>query len=207
MLLRDNGMLLGNVDPLLQLTVMYPFAIYGSTVSDLDHNWDSCPSKDIVSYLINKILHLTTNINKDKTNVLSLFNAKHRSWQTHSDMFLVLMMLVGGVLMGNSINTADQVILRLITVGMVLGILSHMVLDMLTPEGIWCILFVAVRKAFNIRFLPRKISFVPNTEFFRTGGTWERIIRWLMWVACFFLFVNIILTSTSYGMDFMKALQ
>ena len=48
-LLEANGMLLGDVNPLLQLTIMYPFAIYGSTVSDLDHHWQSAPSKDIVS--------------------------------------------------------------------------------------------------------------------------------------------------------------
>ena len=58
--LESKGLLLRNVNPLLQLTVMYPFALYGSIVSDLDHNANSIPSKDIVSIAINRVLHLTS---------------------------------------------------------------------------------------------------------------------------------------------------
>ena len=60
--LESKGLLLRNVNPLLQLTVMYPFALYGSIVSDLDHNANSIPSKDIVSVAINRVLHLTSGL-------------------------------------------------------------------------------------------------------------------------------------------------
>ena len=37
-ILDSKGMLLGNVSPMIQLVMMYPFALYGSVVSDLDHH-------------------------------------------------------------------------------------------------------------------------------------------------------------------------
>lgn len=209
-LLKANGMLLGDVNPLLQLVVMYPFAIYGSTVSDLDHDWHSAPSRDIISYGINKVLHLSSKV-RDGMNeksltskALGVFDAKHRSWQTHSDLFLALMIMLSMWLLGSGISSVDQVIVRLISVGLVLGVISHLVLDMLTPEGVWSIIMCILGKVTGSRKLPRKISFVPNIEFFRTGGTWETIIRWLMWGACFFLFAKIVLEYSPYSIDFLK---
>ena len=89
-LLSSKGLLLKDVNPLLQLAVMYPFAIYGSVMPDLDHHWESAPVRDPVSWGINKVLHLANG----KSNIakpLKLFDAKHRSWQTHSDIFLILL--------------------------------------------------------------------------------------------------------------------
>lgn len=195
MLLKDNGMLLANVDPLLQLTVMYPFAIYGSVVSDLDHNWDSCPSKDVISFIINRVLHLSSKEGKDRKGLSAVFDARHRSWQTHSDLFMIVMVLAAGFLMNQAVYSADQAIIRLICMGLVLGVLSHLFLDMLTPEGVWSVLSVIVSKAFNLRFLPKKVHLVPKSEFFKTGGPWENIIRWIMWVICFILLAIIIFPS------------
>lgn len=210
-LLKANGMLLGDVNPLLQLVVMYPFAIYGSTVSDLDHDWHSAPSRDIISYGINKTLHLTSKV-RDNMNekspaykALGVFDAKHRSWQTHSDLFLVLMIMLSTWLLGSGISSVDQVLVRLVSVGLILGVISHLVLDMLTPEGVWSIIMCVVGKVTKSRKLPRKISFVPNTEFFRTGGTWENLIRCLMWIACFILFAIIMLEYSPYSIDFLKS--
>ena len=55
-ILESNGMLIEGVNPLLQLTVVYPFALYGSVFSDLDHSWQSSPVKDPFSYFVNKCL-------------------------------------------------------------------------------------------------------------------------------------------------------
>lgn len=200
-LLQSRGMLLGDVSPMVQLAVMYPFAIYGSVVSDLDHNWHSAPSKDVISLGVNKLLHLTTPIAEKTGNesfFVSLFNAKHRSWQTHSDLFLVLMILGSNWLLSGNVTSADQVIIRLITVGLVLGIMSHLILDMLTPEGVWSVVTTTLSKVTKYRKIPRKISFVPNTAFFRTGGTWETIIRSVMWVLCIILALNIALSFSPY---------
>ena len=174
-ILEKKGMLISDVSPMLQLAVMYPFAIYGSTVSDLDHHWQSAPSKDIVSFCINKILHLTTELRKktkSKNPVLAVFDAKHRSWQTHSDLFLLIMILLSIQAIGSSISGANSIIMKLVFTGFILGIISHLILDMLTPEGIWSIVLTGVGKAFKIN-VPEKIHFVPKSKFFATGGSWE----------------------------------
>lgn len=209
-LLEANGMLLGDVSPLVQLTVMYPFAIYGSVVSDLDHQWQSCPSKDVVSYYINKLIHLTSGI-RDRVGkgsflykVLGLLDANHRSWQTHSELFLLIMTFFASMLMSSGVSTADEVLLRLIFLGLILGIISHMVLDMLTPEGIWCISKIVVGKILRLDVKRTKISFVPNTKFFRTGGKWEDMIRGIMWFVCLILLVRIIYLESPYSIEFLK---
>ena len=199
-ILEKKGMLISDVSPMLQLAVMYPFAIYGSTVSDLDHHWQSAPSKDIVSFCINKILHLTTELRKktkSKNPVLAVFDAKHRSWQTHSDLFLLIMILLSIQAIGSSISGANSIIMKLVFTGFILGIISHLILDMLTPEGIWSIVLTGVGKAFKIN-VPEKIHFVPKSKFFATGGSWEKFVRWVMWVISFILLVRILWGMSPY---------
>lgn len=209
-LLESNGMLLGNVSPLVQLAVMYPFAIYGSVVSDLDHHWNSAPSRDLVSLVINRVLHLSSGIvdkvgeNSPIAKPLSIFNAKHRSWQTHSDLFLIFMIAFSFNLMNSSSMTADAVIIRLIALGLILGIISHLLLDMLTPEGIWCISTSLIGKVTKNKLIPQKISLVPNTKFFRTGGAWESIVRLIMWLICLVLFFKIVFSVSPYTISFLK---
>lgn len=208
LLLESRGMLLGNVSPLVQLAVMYPFAVYGSTVSDLDHDWSCSPSKDVVSMFINKILHLSKNViegfrgNPVAYRFLSIFNSKHRSWQTHSDLFLVVMVLVTCSLLNSSSSSVDTAIIRLVFTGLILGIISHLLLDMLTPEGIWCFMKIGIGKLTNNKYIRRKISLVPNTRFFRTGGAWEEIVRNVMGVICIVLFIRILYISSSYVISF-----
>lgn len=199
-ILESKGMLLDEVSPLLQLTVMYPFAIYGSIVSDLDHNWHSAPSKDIVSFGINKMLHLTTNVSegiKKKIPILRIFDAKHRSWQTHSDLFLVLMLILSSVFINGSVTSADGIILKLVFTGLILGIVSHLVLDLLTPEGLWSLPGSALSKT-KVTKSFEKIHLVPKTKFFATGGKWEDFIRGLMWVICLILLLRLVYIISPY---------
>lgn len=198
-ILEANNMLIPDVNPLLQLTVMYPFALYGSTVSDLDHNWESTPSKDPVSGLINKVLHLTTNYrNTTGTNnrLLGIFDAKHRSWQTHSDVFLYLFLILSWWLCSGGIPGVDGIIFRLIVSGFVFGLISHLLLDSITPEGIWFLIPSIIKG--------RKVSFrlVPKSKFFATGGPWERLIRTIMWFIIILLFINMIYKASPYRISF-----
>lgn len=208
-LLDSKGLLLGNVSPLVQLLVMYPFALYGSTVSDLDHNLQSIPSKDIISLAINKILHLSSNVihTVDKgsslENFLSIFNAKHRSWQTHSDLFLLFMLIASSYILNISSTSADTAIIRLVSMGLILGIISHLFLDMLTPEGIWCIGLFVFSKVVKNKSIPQKISLVPHSKFFKTGGAWESIVRCVMWVMCFIFSIRIVLSISPYSISFI----
>lgn len=221
-ILESKGLLLGNVNPILQLAVMYPFSIYGSIASDLDHALESIPSRDIVSLAINKILHLTSGV-VDKIGerstlgkILSIFDAKHRSWQTHSDLVFLLLLFFVLRLFNMDNYSVDFVILRLIGTGFILGLVSHLILDMLTPEGVWFLIGKVIIFGVNLisrlvnkrikiyKIVPRKISFVPNTKFFRTGGTWEVGVRSVMWVICVLLFFKIIYSVSPYDISFLK---
>lgn len=200
-ILESKGMLIRDVNPLLQLAVIYPFSIYGSIFPDLDHHEDSMPSHDIVSVGINKVLHATTAMRKVNggklSTVLSVFDAKHRSWQTHSDMFLIICILMSMSFI-NSSSTPNDIILKLVFTGFILGVVSHIILDLLTPEGIWCIGLCLVGKISGSKSLPRKIHFVPKTRFFATGGVWEKLVRYVMWIICSALFIRIVYHMLPY---------
>lgn len=201
-LLADKGLLMENVEPLTQLLVIYPFAIYGSTVSDLDHNWNSAPSKDVVSYTINKGLHLTSKLHeKEKFPLWAIFDASHRSWQTHSDLFLAIVIIAMYELLSATTQTIDYAILRLVFTGLILGIISHLVLDMLTPEGIWSVVLVSIGKLTGMN-LPKKISLVPDIKFFRTGGSWETKVRIFLEVLCMMYLFLLIYQMLPYQIDF-----
>lgn len=203
-ILREKGLLLPNVNEGLQWLVMYPFTMWGSIASDLDHHWDSCPQKDYPSKMVNMALHITKPVQKslDKTlsekekkknlvyKISDLFNAKHRSWQTHSDLTLISMIALlwctfSGMI--PSLGAVDMTILTLVLTGICLGIIAHFILDVLTPEGIWLTILVILNKLlklFNPRInIPQKLHLVPHKEFFATGGKWEKLVQKVLKVA------------------------
>lgn len=204
--LESKGLLLRNVNPLLQLTVMYPFALYGSIVSDLDHNANSIPSKDIVSVAINRVLHLTSGLNEStggRNKAFGLLDAKHRSWQTHSDLFLVaLMYALYQMVMETKLATVESVIWSLVGMGFILGVISHLVLDMITPEGIWSFILVGISKVTGKKLIPKKLRLVPDSKFFSTGGPWESLVRNILWICCVVLFIRLIYLMTPYRITF-----
>lgn len=204
--LESKGLLLRNVNPLLQLTVMYPFALYGSIVSDLDHNANSIPSKDIVSVAINRVLHLTSGLNEStggRNKVFGLLDAKHRSWQTHSDLFLVaLIYALYQMVMETKLATVESVIWSLVGMGFILGVISHLVLDMITPEGIWSFILVGISKVTGKKLIPKKLRLVPDSKFFSTGGPWESLVRNILWICCVVLFIRLIYLMTPYRITF-----
>jgi membrane-bound metal-dependent hydrolase YbcI (DUF457 family) len=200
-LLKEQGLLLPDINVGIQWLMMYPFCYWASTASDLDHHWDSCPSKDYPSWLINKALHLTAPAEKalDKTltegqkdrnviyNVCRLFNAHHRSWQTHSDLTLIVMLyLLDCVLHGRitALGAVDTSILTLILMGICIGIIAHFLLDMITPDGIVLVGGILLNRVFKVCKMrirvPERIRLVPRTQFFATGGKWEHIIQFLL---------------------------
>ena len=185
-LLEANNMLLEEVNPVLQLAVMYPFALYGSILPDLDHGENSIPAKDPLSIVINKLLHV------GKSG--SFLNAKHRSWQTHSLLMLTLFSSIFAASMG-TLTGADGAILRLMLVGLSFGVISHLILDMLTPEGIWLLSGSVVRSK------KTKVSLVPRSKFFTTGGTFERIVCFVMWILIILLSVRLLYLWSPYRFD------
>ena len=197
-LLRQKGLLLPNVNIGLQWLVMYPFTMWGSIASDLDHHWDSCPQKDYPSRLINLALHITKPVKEsyEKTmssknrrkspayRIANALNAKHRSWQTHSTLTLYLMFFILYLAFNQklpSLGAIDSMILTLVLTGICMGIIAHFILDMITPEGIWLISLVmlnSILSVFNPRIkIPAKLHLVPNNSFFATGGAWEQKVQ------------------------------
>ena len=188
--LQHKGLLIPDVNEGVQWLLMYPFCMWGSTMSDLDHHWESCPSKSYPDWIINHALHITKPIEKaferDKNDLLykfgKLFNAHHRSWQTHSDITIYFMLLlIHLVKVSSYLDTLDKAILLNILTGISLGITTHFILDMLTPEGVWftpLVILNRVLKLISPRInLPEKIHFVPHMGVFATGGAWEMFIR------------------------------
>lgn len=197
-ILREKGLLLPNVNEAVQWLVMYPFTMWGSVASDLDHHWDSCPSKDIPSRAVNAALHITKPVKKMMDSTLSesarkhnplyhfvdFFNASHRSWQTHSDLTLFVMLcLLYKVFTGaiGGLSEIDSAIITLVLTGICLGVVAHFILDALTPEGIWlseCVVIGKLLQLLGLKVkLPQKLHLVPKTTFFATGGPWEQFVQ------------------------------
>lgn len=207
-LLKNNNLLAQDVNLGLQWLVIYPFCMWGSIASDLDHNPNAIPMKDYPSKLVNKALHITKPI-EDVTEgnkksflykVARFFNARHRSWQTHSDLTLgVMIFLLYNLLTVQtlgSLSVTDLVILRLALMGVCIGVLAHFLLDVITPEGIWlsgCCIF---NKLIRHKILPEKLHLVPKGHsFFATGGKWEMFIRKVLqigtWIALVWLLLSV----------------
>lgn len=215
--LQDKGLLIGNVEPLLQLAVMYPYSIYGSMLSDEDHEWESAPCKDAVSWMIWKVLHFTTplrrwlqkgkfrrKVYKKIKPVVDVFDSKHRSWQTHSDLTLIFLFLMSMYLLSIAGSSADAIIIVLIAEGIIVGLISHLLLDLITPTGIWSILLTPFKKLLGGKGLA-KLYLVPNSKFFATDSDespWERFIRKSMWVMCFVLIIRLIYVFSPYRIVF-----
>lgn len=199
--LRYNNLLLQDVNPVMQWAVIYPFTLWGSVASDLDHHPQACPVKDYPSRAVNTVLHITKPLQKFLDNHLKpkdrkrslvyklseLFYAKHRSWQTHSDLTVVALLYFLHVLKTEGFpqfGAVDLAILTLVFTGITMGVLAHLVLDMLTNDGIWFVSLVILNKLINLVF-PRfkfrhKISLVPNKPYYAGDGVWENKVRKLL---------------------------
>lgn len=155
------------VHPFVQLLLMYPAASWGSTMPDLDQSENSIPEKTPFSMLINKMLYMG--------------KVKHRSWQTHS---LLMMGLFLGILFGLvygamrfswfGLDTMSCNVLLLLVTGLSVGIGSHLLLDLMTYEGIQLVPGVW------LRFF--------RLDMFKTGTTYEKVVRFILYVGCVLMF-------------------
>lgn len=157
-----KGVLLDDIHPIVQLAVMYPAASWGSTMPDLDQSSvDTIPDKTPISIAVHTLLHIG--------------KVKHRSWQTHCLVFTVLFVgLLAGLLylaqtnawLGTS-TTTYNVMLLLLT-GFSVGVVSHLLMDFLTYEG--------------IQLVPGVWLHPMHANAFKTGTTYEKIVRCLLYV-------------------------
>ena len=172
---KKAGMLDPNINDITELITIYAASYYGSVAADNDHVWESSPLKDPFSWLLNKILHLTTPIRKKMEemgkrksitySLLGVFDARHRSWQTHSELPLILI--------GMALYLMPRGFEWTMLMGFGLGYLSHALMDMLSVGGYNIVIFQIANKILKRQVLPPKIRLVPRNSFFATGGRFE----------------------------------
>lgn len=158
-----NDMLIADMNPLIQLGLIYAVSSWASTSADLDHAECNIKEQTPFNLLINKILHIG--------------KCTHRSWQTHCILItggictlLVSLLNFLQVCFPALMSNNDYSILTTIIFGLVAGWGSHLILDMLTTAGVHLIPGI-------------KIRLVPKSEKFKTGGTWETIVRVILYIA------------------------
>lgn len=201
-LLKENSYLVADIAPALQLAIIYPFAMWASKAPDLDHHKDSIPMRDPISIAVNKGLHIfnkpakqfedNNGIFKKKSLTGKLLNTlacKHRAWQTHSEVTAMLLGYTFYKVMQMPVNTQNTLILLIMT-GLILGFISHIVLDMMTKAGIPTVIgrILSSFTPLNIR----NIRIVPNSSIFATDTYYEKVVRWLLTTLSTFLLIYII---------------
>ena len=114
------------------------------------------------------------------------------------------------------LTNVDKSLLLIMILGITLGIITHFILDMLTPEGVWFTPFVLLNRILRLISsrvnLPEKIHFVPNVRLFATGGDWEmfiqRVLKILTAIAVLWFLFNIfspsIMKIFPYEIDFIQ---
>lgn len=216
--LQSTGMSLPFIHPIVELAVIYPFAIYGSTAPDLDHNIRAIPSRDPVSLLGWGVLHSTNRLRKSMPNkrsplyfALGCCDAKHRSWQTHSELTLAVLLFfawfmtqpsLAGLIFGPNYR-ASAPIAALIVTGLALGQISHIVLDGITKDGVPFVTGMILKRTLKLP-MPTRIRFVPeNSKYFKTGEEFEdlvnKVLRIVTWVLCFLVVLTILFPEYSLG--------
>lgn len=192
--LKDSGYLLSSelISPALQFLVIYTAGIYGGMWPDNDHHWESSPLKDPASWLQNKLMHIANAPYKRLDEKMSSKQKKrsmlyktlkfmrciHRSWQTHSEftLLMILWLMMSPTLLGFT-GRFDSVLWLLIVTGFGLGVISHIILDMLTTEGVRFALGVFIKVFFPSVPIFTTIRLVPGISAFKTGSEWEMAIR------------------------------
>lgn len=170
--LTKSNMLQADIEPWVQLVLMYPACSFGSTFPDLDHHWGSVKEHTPFNWVLHKLLHIT--------------KPKHRSWQTHSILVtgglvaLLFSLLYATRVFGwLSLSSFALDVLTLAITGLALGITSHLFLDSFTRSGIWLVPGI-------------KMRLVPNSEKFSTGTTYETIVRVILYILTALLLIWIL---------------
>ena len=211
-LLDNNGMLLSNVNPVLQFGIIYSFGIYGGMLPDADHHAESSPLKDPVGKVFNRVLHIFNGAYKRMDDMLSesskrksfvykmlsLLRCSHRSWQTHSELTIAFLVYILYQLLQLDTNSPDVSILLLMGTGLTLGILSHLILDMLTSEGINFAIGKFIKTFFPKVPMIKTIRLVPKVSTFTTGSDYELTVRQVLNVTQYFILAYAVVTMMGY---------
>lgn len=164
LLLKDNGMLIPDVSEAIQVGIILPYAIWGSTLPDLDQDKEVTARNSPINYAIQKFFNL--------------IKAGHRSAKSHIFPWVISILLYTAIAfnyIGSNLNGTEVTIIGLILLGLFFGLFSHFILDAMTRKGI------------NIGTVT--IRLVPDTDVFGTGTHYEMIVRKVLYVITVILFI------------------
>lgn len=166
-LMDKGGLLIPDVEPLIQLGIILPYSVWASTVPDLDQAHDSVAQSSPINLLIQRFFKIV--------------KAGHRSVKSHvapAFISLATYLALAFNMIGRNLNGTEITILALAVLGITAGLVSHFLLDIMTRDGI------TIGKV-NIRV-------VPDTALFGAGTDYERIVRRLLYVLTTVLFIYIL---------------
>ena len=131
---------------------------WGAKFPDLDHEFKIIKDKNVLTWVINKLIHLT--------------GGKHRSWQTHSWDICIIYTVLSTYLANKFLDNASLTLALLINSGFVSGWISHLFSDTLNGVGVRLLCWLNKK----VHFVPRKIGKFK----FNTGGEWEDFNYFIM---------------------------
>lgn len=142
-----------------QYGIITPYALWGTQIPDFDQD---NPNR-IVTNPVNRLI----------MDLFKVLGAKHRGIISH-----VLPIFLSGIvclLMQLSIITFGMHklsldVLHLMLLGLFLGLLSHLILDMCTKDGIYV--------------CGKRVALVPKTDIFKTGSPYEKTFRSVLYIVC-----------------------
>lgn len=177
-IMQKSQMLPSTLNPYVQLAILYPICSWASTAPDLDHALSNVKEQTPLNILIHKLLHIG--------------KCTHRSVQTHSILItggFCGLLCLGVYLLGlTAFDALSLGLVRLMVLGIILGIASHLFMDSLTTGGIWIMPKVKY-----------KIKFVPTSSAFATGGAWEDGVRRVLYLLILYMAVHILIGSFGYS--------
>ena len=168
-LMKKTGLLVDSVWEPLQLGIILPYATWASTLPDLDQN--------------NKNRVETNPVNTAIQDLFRVIQAGHRSVKSHVAPCIIVGVLCVMSILGKSFFNLNQIstnILFLVLTGLFCGLLSHLILDLCTSDG--------------IVIAGKRIALVPKNPVFGTGTKYESIYRRICYVlSCLLLIIAFIL--------------
>lgn len=202
-LLKQGNLLMKDVFGLSLLIITYFSSLYGTCIPELSHrNWCDIPYKGILSWLLWKIFSLPVTIialiqqNRGKSSIKTATNLNIDSgkWVTHSDIFLCLSMVVIFNLLSFKPNSIDSCLLISICVGLLCGVVSHLLVDVLSGDGIYSLLLFA-RRVLNKGKGEVKFKFQPKGI---NSKVWRNIVTYLIIFLSIFLLIRLVYLCQPY---------
>lgn len=117
-LMDKGGLLIPDVEPLIQLGIILPYSVWASTVPDLDQAHDSVAQSSPINLLIQRFFKIV--------------KAGHRSVKSHvapAFISLAIYLALAFNMIGRNLNGTEITILALAVLGITAGLVSHFLLD------------------------------------------------------------------------------